>query len=93
MRFVFFTFFQVRVFSPAKSDAAVVALLKEAGGIPFVKTNVPQSLLITESTNKIFGRALNPWDLTRTPGGSSGGEGAMLGMDASPLGIGTDIGK
>jgi fatty acid amide hydrolase len=83
---------QVRVFAPAEEDAAVVALLREAGAIPFVKSNIPQSLLITESVNNIFGRALNPWDLKRTPGGSSGGEGAILGMDASPLGIGTDIG-
>jgi hypothetical protein len=83
---------QVRVFSPATEDAAVVALLREAGAIPFVKTNVPQSLMITESHNRIFGRALNPWNLKRTPGGSSGGEGAMVAMDASPLGVGTDIG-
>ena len=83
---------QVRVFAPANEDAVVVALLREAGAIPFVKTNVPQSLMITESYNKIFGRARNPWNLDRTPGGSSGGEGAILGMDASPLGIGTDIG-
>ena len=83
---------QVRVFSPATEDAAVVALLREAGAIPFVKTNVPQSLMVTESYNRIFGRALNPWNVKRTPGGSSGGEGAMVGMDASPLGVGTDIG-
>ncbi len=81
-----------RCFAPAKHDAAVVALWKRAGGIPFVRTNVPQALLVPESSNRIWGRSLNPWNLSRTTGGSSGGEAGVLGANASPLGIGTDIG-
>jgi fatty acid amide hydrolase len=72
-------------------NALIVQLLIEQGAVPFVKSNVPQLLLATESFNKIFGRALNPWDLNRTPGGSSGGEAGLVACRASPLGIGTDI--
>lgn len=82
----------VKTFCPASKDSALVALLKRAGAIPFAKTNIPQSLMINESVNNIYGRALNPWNLERTVGGSSGGEGGLIGADASPFGIGSDIG-
>jgi fatty acid amide hydrolase len=82
----------VKTFAPAAKDSALVALLKRAGAIPFAKTNVPQSLMINESVNGVYGRALNPWNLARTVGGSSGGEGGLIGADASPCGIGSDIG-
>ncbi len=82
----------VKTFCPAAKDSALVALLRRAGAIPFVKTNVPQSLMINESVNNVFGRSLNPWNLARTVGGSSGGEGGLIGADASPCGIGSDIG-
>ena len=45
-----------------------------------------------ETMNRLYGRCLNPWDRTRYPGGSSGGEGALIGSRASPLGLGTDFG-
>ena len=45
-----------------------------------------------ESANSVYGRALNPWDIKRTPGGSSGGEGSLLALRGSPLGLGSDIG-
>ncbi|VDC00957.1 unnamed protein product [Peniophora sp. CBMAI 1063] len=77
---------------PAKSDALLVRLLREAGAVQFVKTNVPQTLLAFECSNPLWGRALNPWSAAHTPGGSSGGEGALLAMDGSALGVGTDIG-
>lgn len=81
-----------RCFQPAAEDALVVRLLKEAGALPFCKTNVPQSLISFETVNNIFGRTLSPWDRERTPGGSSGGESALLASRGAPLSLGTDIG-
>ncbi|KZV71564.1 amidase signature enzyme [Peniophora sp. CONT] len=77
---------------PAEDDALIVKILKGAGAVPFVKTNIPQTLLAFECSNPLWGRALNPWNAAYTPGGSSGGEAALLAMDGSALGIGTDIG-
>ena len=81
-----------RVGQISDEDGLQVQLLREAGAIPFVRSNTPQSLMLPESMNAIFGRTLNPWDLGRTPGGSSGGEGALVAARASPLGLGSDIG-
>ena len=81
-----------RLFQPAESDAIIVQLLKNAGAIPFCRTNVPQLLMLPESFNAIYGTSNNPFDVTRTPGGSSGGETALLAARGSPLGIGTDVG-
>jgi fatty acid amide hydrolase len=77
---------------PAQSDAVLVQVLRRAGAIVIGKTNVPQALLVQESDNEIFGVTKNPWNLGRSPGGSSGGEAAALASGQSPLGIGTDIG-
>jgi fatty acid amide hydrolase len=76
----------------AERDAVVVEALRRAGAIVLGRTNVAQFLLFHESRNPLFGQSANPWDLSRTPGGSSGGEGAALAAGLSPLGIGTDIG-
>lgn len=73
-------------------DATAVARLRAAGFIPLGVSNVPEGGLWMETTNLIYGRTNNPWDLTRTPGGSSGGEGALVGSGASPVGLGSDIG-
>jgi fatty acid amide hydrolase len=73
-------------------DAALVARLREAGAIVTAKSNLAQLELFVESDNPLYGRTNNPWDLARTPGGSSGGEAALVAAGASPLGIGTDIG-
>jgi fatty acid amide hydrolase len=81
-----------RLFAPAEEDAVLVAVLREAGAIPFARTNVPQLLMLPESFNAIYGVARNPYDLGRTPGGSSGGESALVAARASPLGVGTDVG-
>ncbi|KAG2356480.1 hypothetical protein BDR07DRAFT_1491878 [Suillus spraguei] len=70
----------------------VVAQLRAAGAIIFVKTNVPQTMLAFECSNPLWGRTTNPWNNKYTCGGSSGGEGALLAMDGSALGIGSDIG-
>ncbi|GJE91018.1 amidase signature enzyme [Phanerochaete sordida] len=77
---------------PAQEDAELVRLVREAGGIPFVKTNVPQTLMFFECVNPTWGRTLNPYSADHTSGGSSGGEGALLAMDGSALGWGSDIG-
>lgn len=58
----------------ALSDGVSVANLKRAGAIPIAVTNTPELCLCWESTNLITGRTNNPYDLHRTPGGSSGGE-------------------
>jgi len=76
----------------ARHDATAVARLRAAGAIPLGVTNQPEMGLWTESDNVLYGRAHNPWDLTRSPGGSSGGEGAIIGAGASPFGVGSDAG-
>jgi fatty acid amide hydrolase len=75
-----------------KTDDPYVAALRAAGAIPIAKTNVPQFLIYTESDNPLYGRTNNPWNLERSCGGSSGGEGAVIAAGASPLGLGNDIG-
>ena len=74
-----------------KQDATSVARLKGAGGILLAKTNLPEFSYWIESDNLLSGRTNNPWDLTRTPGGSSGGESAAIAAGMSPLGLGTDL--
>lgn len=73
-------------------DAEVVRRVKDAGAVVLAKTNMPELGLSYETDNRVHGRTLHPFDPARTPGGSSGGEGAVLGADASPIGIGTDGG-
>ena len=76
---------------PMKKDAAIVRLLKDAGAVPFVKTNVPITLLSFESANDVFGTTTNPHNKDYSPGGSTGGEAALLAYGGSRLGIGTDV--
>lgn len=73
-------------------DGLILKLIRDAGGIPFVRTNVPQLGMSIECMNRLYGRALNPWDKKRYPGGSSGGEAILLATRSSPLGLGTDFG-
>ena len=75
-----------------RADATVVDRLRQAGGILLGKTNMPEFALWWQTDNALFGRTNNPWDLERTPGGSSGGEGAAISAGLSPLGIGSDLG-
>ena len=75
----------------AADDAALVKVLLSLGAVIYVKTNIPQSLMTADSHNNIFGRCLNPNKLSLGAGGSSGGEGALLAMRGSPIGVGTDI--
>ena len=76
----------------AERDDAIVARLRGAGAVILGKTNVAQCLLYYESDNPVYGRTNNPWNLDRTPGGSSGGEAAIIAAGGSPLGLATDIG-
>lgn len=76
----------------AKKDALAVARLKRAGAIVFGKTNVPVLLADWQSFNPIYGTTNNPWDLLRTPGGSSGGSAAALAAGLTGLEMGSDIG-
>jgi amidase len=76
----------------ASADSSVVRRLREAGAIVVAKTNVPECSSDAETDNALFGRTDNPHDKARTPGGSSGGEAALMGADASLIGIGVDGG-
>ncbi|GMI20626.1 hypothetical protein TrRE_jg12511, partial [Triparma retinervis] len=76
--------------SPA--DSALVATLRSEGAIPIVRGNVSQCMMLPESANNVWGESLNPWDKTRTPGGSSGGEGALVAAGCVPLAVGSDVG-
>ena len=78
--------------TPADQDAAVVSRLRRAGAIILGKTNTPEFLGSYETDNFITGRTNNPWDLDRTPGGSSGGEAAAIAGRCSPGGVGSDGG-
>lgn len=83
---------ELRSYVP-EQDATVVKRLKDAGGILLGKTNVPEMCYLGITDNLVYGRTNNPYDVTRTPGGSSGGEAAIIAAGGSPLGIGTDIGN
>lgn len=72
-------------------DATSVERMKKAGGILLAKTNLPEFSYWIESDNLLSGRSNNPWDLERTPGGSSGGESAAIAAGMSPIGLGTDL--
>ncbi|MDP6346483.1 MAG: amidase [Alphaproteobacteria bacterium] len=74
------------------TDAPVVTHLKRAGAIPIGRTNLPDFGLRWHTANNLHGATRNPWDPTRTSGGSSGGEAAAIATGMSPLGIGNDMG-
>lgn len=80
-----------RNFVPAQ-DATVVARLKNEGAILLGKTNTPELTLSFETDNFVFGRTSNPYDLTRTSGGSSGGAAAIVASGGAPFDIGSDYG-
>ncbi|KFU94001.1 Fatty-acid amide hydrolase 2, partial [Chaetura pelagica] len=76
----------------ATSDATVVSRLKQAGAIPLGVTNCSELCMWYESSNRVYGRTNNPYDLQRIAGGSSGGEGSVLAAACSVIGVGSDIG-
>lgn len=63
------------------------------GAVAFIRTNIPQTMMSLASHNPIYGLTRNPLDSTRTPGGSSAGEGAAIGSGSSMFGLGSDIGE
>jgi amidase len=76
--------------APSTEDATLVARMRAAGAIPIARTNLPDLLFAFESDNLLFGATNNPYDLTRTAGGSSGGEAALIAACGSPMGLGSD---
>ena len=76
---------------PAASNSALVTVLYSLGAVFYCKTNLPQAMMTADSHNNIFGRVLNPTKLSHTAGGSTGGEGALLAMKGSVMGVAPDV--
>src|ERR1700690_1862061 len=76
----------------ASHDAPLVSRLRQAGAITLGNTNTPELLMAWETDNLLYGRTNNPWDLSRSPGGSSGGEAAAIAAGCSAGGVGSDGG-
>ncbi len=83
---------QSRAAPRGTEDDVYVARLRKAGAIILGKTNVSQLLLYIEADNPVYGRTNNPWNVERTPGGSSGGQAAIIAAGGSPMGLASDIG-
>jgi amidase len=75
-----------------REDAVVVGRLRAAGALILGMTNCPEFLMAYETDNLLYGQTRNPWDLTRSPGGSSGGESAAISAGLSAAGLGSDSG-
>ena len=73
----------------AQEDAVVVHRLRQAGAIPLALTNCSELCMWWESANRVYGRTCNPFDITKIVGGSSGGEGAIIGAAGSVIGVGS----
>ncbi|KAJ6146304.1 hypothetical protein N7497_008286 [Penicillium chrysogenum] len=78
--------------NPAKADKSVARTLRRLGAVLYVKTNLPQSMMMSDSYNHVFGQCVNPFNRGLISGGSSGGEGSLAAARGSVLGIGTDLG-
>lgn len=77
---------------PLTYNSALVDLLLKLGAVLYVKTNVPQAFMSSDTHNNLFGRTLNPLNLSWGAGGSTGGESALVALRGSVLGVGTDLG-
>jgi amidase len=77
---------------PLASETLLVTILRDLGAVFYVKTNVSTAMMMMETNNNVWGETRNPLHKLLSPGGSSGGESALIAMKASPLGVGTDIG-
>jgi len=80
-----------RCFDPSTYDSYLIQLVRSAGAVVIAKTNVPQSMLVAEAHNNVFGQTKNPVVSHLTCGGSSGGEGSLMAFGGSAIGIGTDV--
>lgn len=76
---------------PAEDNSTIAALLIDLGAVLYCKTNLPQTIMTGDTHNNIFGRTLNPRNTLLTAGGSTGGEGALIALRGSIMGVGTDI--
>lgn len=76
---------------PQASETLLATILRDLGAVFYVKTNVPTAMMMMETNNNVWGETRNPLHKQLSPGGSSGGEAALIAMKASPLGIGTDV--
>ena len=74
------------------TDSPLVTLIRKEGGIPFLRSNLTQLMMWIETESHLYGRAENPWDRSRSTGGSSGGEAGLIAARCSSLGVGSDIG-
>lgn len=74
-------------FQPVTETSPLVKMLLNAGAVLYVKTNVPQTLMSLDSVNHVFGRTLNPRNRKLTAGGSTGGEGPLIALRGSLLGV------
>lgn len=83
---------KARVGTTADDDAITVRRFREAGAIVMGVTNLSELCMWMESDNPVYGRTSNPYDVRRIAGGSSGGEGAIIGAGGSPFGLGADVG-
>jgi len=81
-----------RLHHVAAADGPLVSRLRAAGAIVLGKTNVAQFLFYQEADNPLFGKTSNPWNVARTSGGGSGGEGAIIAAGGSALGLAADVG-
>ncbi|EJD05467.1 amidase signature enzyme [Fomitiporia mediterranea MF3/22] len=76
---------------PVQRDSAIVRLLRDAGALLYVKTAIPTTLLSFESYSGVFGRCTNPHNSSFSPGGSTGGDAALIAAGGARVGLGTDI--
>ncbi|KUJ24111.1 amidase signature enzyme [Mollisia scopiformis] len=83
--------YSCNVGNKGEKDGTMVRILKDAGAIPYVKTNLPVTLLSFESTNDVWGRCTNPHNNKYSPGGSTGGEAALMAAGGGRIGIGSDV--
>lgn len=81
-----------RVGIVAPQDGILVSRLREAGAVIVAKGNIPQAMVSVECNNPVYGRTNNPWDVARAPGGSSGGDAAIVAAGGAALALGSDIG-
>ena len=84
--------FVARWANVAADDALILQILWDAGAVFYARTTQPQTLMHLETASNLYGATVNPYNRNLTSGGSSGGEGALVGMRGSCLGIGSDIG-
>lgn len=83
--------YTANAFKPASKDAPMIRLLRDAGAVPFVKTNVPYTMLSFECYNDLWGITENPHVKGYAAGGSTGGESCLLAYGGSRIGVGTDV--